>query len=121
MQAKKALEEKDYLSLLLPEGMLAYFQVTEMKKQAGQFEIYLEEKNIPPTPFSKDKLTSKGFYEEVTVQDFPLRGKACFLKVKRRRWLNETTGQTISRDWDLVAKGTRMTGEFATFLKGIIR
>lgn len=76
MQAKKALDEKDYLSLLLPEGMLAYFQVTEMKKQAGQFEIYLEEKNIPPTPFSKDKLTSKGFYEEVTVQDFPLRGKA---------------------------------------------
>lgn len=92
-----------------------------MKKQAGQYEIYLEEKNIPPTQFSKDKLTSKGFYEEVTVQDFPLRGKACFLKVKRRRWLNETTGQTVSRDWDLVAKGTRMTGEFAAFLKGIIR
>ena len=73
---KKALEEKDYLSLLLPVGMLDYFQVTDMRKQAGQFEIYLEEKNIPPTQFSKDKLTSKGFYEEVTVQDFPLRGKA---------------------------------------------
>ncbi|MGL6014937.1 MAG: ISAon1 family transposase N-terminal region protein [Selenomonadaceae bacterium] len=33
-----------------------------------------------------DKLLSKGFYEPVTIQDFPLRGKACYLKVKRRRW-----------------------------------
>lgn len=115
------MEEKEYLSLLLPEGMLDYFQVTEMKKQQGQFEIYLEEKNTPPPQYRKDKLTSKGFYEEITVQDFPLRGKACFLKVKRRRWLNEETGQTVSRDWDLVANGTRMTDEFATFLKGIIR
>jgi len=32
--------------------------------------------------------------------------------------LNEDTGKYLSRDWTLVAKGTRMTQELATFLKG---
>ena len=40
--------------------------------------------------------------------------------VKRRRWLNKETKEVISNDWNLIAKGTRMTDDFATFfLKGI--
>ena len=42
-----------------------------------------------------------------------------FLHVRRRRWLVESSGNTISRDWDTVAKGTRYTKDFATFLKGV--
>lgn len=114
------MEEKDYLKLLLPEGMLDYFTVTGMRLQDKQYYIHLEELNLHPEQYKKSKLTSKGFYDEVTIQDFPLRGKACYLKVKRRRWLNEDTGAIVSRDWSLVANGTRMTSEFATFLKGII-
>ncbi|MGL5262175.1 MAG: ISAon1 family transposase N-terminal region protein, partial [Bacteroides sp.] len=40
---------------------------------------------------------------------------------KRRRWLNKSTGQLVQRDWSLVAKGTRLTAEFASFLKEINR
>jgi len=43
-----------------------------------------------------------------------------FLHVRRRRWLIESSGQVISRDWDTVAKGTRLTKDFAIFLKGIL-
>jgi len=42
------------------------------------------------------------------------------LHVRRRRWLVEELNKVISRDWDLVAEGTRYTQGFATFLKGII-
>ena len=101
--------------------MLDYFEVSDISFTDNQYSIYLEEKNIHPERFKGVKLTSKGFYDQVTVQDFPLRGKACFLKVRRRKWLNEDTGLNVSRDWDLVARGTRMTEEFATFLKGIVR
>lgn len=111
------MEEKELLSLLLPEGLLEYFDVVSMKFKDKQYFIYLEEKNIHPEQFKEDKLTSKGFYDEVTIQDFPLRGKPCYLKVKRRKWLNEDTGQNVSRDWRMVANGTRMTEEFALFLK----
>ncbi|MHA7060311.1 ISAon1 family transposase N-terminal region protein [Aquimarina sp. M1] len=37
----------------------------------------------------------------------------------RRRWLNEATNKVVTRDWQLVAKGTRITSDFATFLKEI--
>jgi hypothetical protein len=63
---------------------------------------------------------SKGFYPQVSVQDFPIRGQKVLLLVKRRRWENQTTKDIVSRDWNLVQKGTRMTAEFAAFLKGIL-
>ena len=71
--------------------------------------------------YKNAKLESKGFYEPITVQDFPLRGKACYFIVKRRRWLNLSTGNIIARNWNLVANGTRLTKEFADFLKAINR
>ena len=111
------MEEKDYLSLLLPQGLLEFFKVTSAVLKDNAYHIYLEELNIHPEHLKDVKLTSRGFYDEITVQDFPLRGKACFLKIKRRKWLNQETGKNESRDWNLVANGTRMTQEFAIFLK----
>ena len=115
------MEEKDYISLLLPEGLLEYFEVKNIKKESRHYIFYLEEKNIAPLQQNQDKLISKGFYDEVTIQDFPLRGKACYLKIKRRRWFSESSAEYVSRDWSMVAKGTRLTGEFAAFLKGAPR
>lgn len=113
------MQDRDLIRFMLPEGILDYFEVTDIVFTDHQYHIYLEEKNIHPEQFKGEKLTSKGFYEQVTIQDFPLRGKACFLKVRRRKWFNEQTGLNVNRDWTVVAKGTRMTEEFATFLKGI--
>jgi hypothetical protein len=113
--------EQDFLSLLLPQGLLEYFILSHYTHLEQEVCLYLEEKNILPEEYSNDKLISKGFFDEITVQDFPLRGKAVFLHIRRRRWLNQTTGQTVFRDWDIVAKGTRMTKEFASFLKVISR
>lgn len=106
---------------LLPEGILDYFEVTAVEKTKDQYLITLEEKNLYPGEFAGQKLSSKGFLEEITVKDFPIRGRACYLRVRRRRWLNEELGKVVSRDWELVAKGTRMTKEFAAFLKALHR
>lgn len=105
----------------MPEGMLEFFEIASFKKSEDSYTISLIEKNIAPGEFLGQKLSSKGFLEEVTVSDFPIRGKACYLKVKRRRWLNEDMKKIVSRDWELVAKGTRMTKEFAAFLKAVHR
>lgn len=118
---KKVKVDQSLIELFLPEGILEYFQVTSVKKKEDSFQIDLEEKNITPEEYSGEKLLSKGFYDVITVQDFPVRGKACYLKVKRRRWTVEGTGQIVSRDWSLVAKGTRLTEEFASFLKAVHR
>lgn len=115
------MKQQEIIEFLLPEGITKYFTLSSIEKNDDCYVIQLEEKNELPVFSDNDKLVSKGFYEPISIQDFPLRGKACFLKVKRRRWLNETTGATVARDWDVVAKGTRMTKEFAFFLKGISR
>jgi hypothetical protein len=109
------------LELFLPDGVLDYFEVISVDKRDDSFQIYLHEKNIIPKEYSGQKLLSKGFYDESIIQDFPIRGKACYLKVKRRRWTIEPTGEIVFRNWSLVAKGTRLTEEFASFLKNLHR
>jgi len=115
------MKTQEILSILLPSGIEQYFELIKVESKTDSYVFYLEERNIKPENYLQSQLESKGFYEPATVQDFPLRGKACFYNIKRRRWLIKTTGEIISRDWNLVAKGTRMTTEFATFLKGINR
>ncbi|WP_420854513.1 ISAon1 family transposase N-terminal region protein [Solitalea lacus] len=44
-----------------------------------------------------------------------------FLHVKRRRWMNLDTQKVVYRNWEAVAKGTRITKDFAAFLKAISR
>jgi hypothetical protein len=64
-------------------------------------------------------LVGNGFHDELTIQDFPLRGKTVFLHIKRRRWRDKQTGESVHRNWDLVAQGSRMTIDFAAFLKAL--
>jgi hypothetical protein len=107
------------ISFLLPEGILDYFELTKADKDSDGFNIYLEEKNIAPSGYQKHELESKGFFPEIRIQDFPIRGHKVALCVKRRRWTVIKDGKIISRDWDLIIRGTRMTTEFGLFLKGI--
>ena len=83
--------------------------------------LFFEERNIAPQEEFSRILISMGFHKEATIQDFPLRGNTVYLHVKRRRWIDKQTNDVIQRDWNLVAQGTRMTTEFAAFLKEISR
>jgi hypothetical protein len=106
-------------SYLLPKGILEYFDIVKHKSIRDKIHFYLEEKNILPKAYQSDLAHSKGFSPETTIEDFPLRGKSVLLHIKRRRWTLVNSGQIVKRDWDLIAKGTRITSEFASFLKDI--
>ena len=58
--------------LLLPEGTLDYFDLVDVKESVNEVVIYLEEKNIVPEKYTDQDTESKGFYDPVIVQDFPL-------------------------------------------------
>lgn len=106
---------------LLPEGLLDYFDIVSDKTENDKIHFFLEEKNTLPEEFKSERAKSKGFIPEITIEDFPLRGKPVLLHIKRRRWTLIKDGTIIKRDWSLVANGTRITSEFASFLKDIIR
>ena len=109
----------DLLKLVFPEVLLEHFDLTESRSDKEILHFYFSEKNIHPKEFVDVELVSHGFYDEITVQDFPLRGKEVYLHIKRRRWQEKTTKQVVKRNWELVGQGTRMVNEFADFLKEI--
>jgi hypothetical protein len=110
---------QNLIRLFLPEEIFEYFTIVRIGNTDSEIHVYLEEKSIKPEGYELVKLISKGFHAETVIQDFPLRDKAVYLHVKRRRWFSESTKKIVERDWDSVAKGTHLTKGFATFLKGI--
>jgi len=116
------LDHTSLLSCFLPEGVLDYFTISNYEFNNILFRIYLEEKSEVPPEFKGLCVHSNGFLPEITVQDFPVRGRKVSLIIKRRRWeVQDDTHRSLTRDWDLVAKGTRITKDLASFLKDISR
>jgi hypothetical protein len=116
--------EQYLLSCFLPEEILKYFDITEVKElgelssKSMVFHIYMEEKNVLPEECSPIEYESKGFYPQTYVQDFPIRGKSVYLVIKRRRWRHKIRKNEIkTRDFTLVVQGARLTKELLDFLK----
>lgn len=116
---KKDNFSQELIKLLLPTEIFEYFEIVDIQVKDKLVDVHLNEINNPPAEYSDKKLTSKGFHSSIAVRDFPIRDKSLFLHIKRRRWFIESSNQVVSRDWKLVAKGTRYTQGFATFLKGL--
>lgn len=117
--------EISYLTHFFPKGLLEYFDIIDFKElskketQESCYEILLEEKNIILGDIDASLYESKGF-TIVSLQDFPIRGKAVYLKFKRRRWRLKTDKNKIIRnEFSYVAVGSGFTHELSDFLKGI--
>lgn len=113
--------ERKLLSLLMPEGLLDYFEIQEVDQVSNQLHIYLDEFNSIPAGFEGRKLESKGFMPSTEIADFPIRGQKVTLHIRRRRWTDLESKEIITRDWKLVSEGARMTKEFGLFLKRVLR
>jgi len=121
--SKKTL---DYgiLKELLPEQLLDRFEIVSYQlvtnKESGKLdmEICLDEQNILPEDCQTTDYESKGFLPSSRVQDFPIRGKAVYLIIRRRRWRHKQTKKEVNNDYSFVAEGSRLTQELSDFLKG---
>ena len=74
-------ESFNTLLSLIPEGVSDYFKLVSYThdKEKRSIHIYLEEINSTPGEYQSNKLQSKGFFNEVILQDFPMRGNDVFL------------------------------------------
>jgi transposase len=115
--------DNPYLKLahyILPEEIESSFELVDVEEEGKELHLYLEERAEVPAGYEPTELQANGFYEASCIQDFPVRDRRVKLYVKRRRWKEKTTGKSVSKDWDLVAQGTRHSKEFAAFLKGML-
>jgi len=108
-----------------PEGLLDHFDVADFKElgdiqtKKDCFFIYLDEKNVLPEGLNVSDFESKGFNERSTIQDFPIRGKAVYLSIRRRRWRNKFDKSIeVKSDYSFIAEGSKLTVELSDFLKG---
>ena len=111
---------KALVEAFLPQDLFQYFEITNVKVTGKEIQVDLDELNIVPASHKNVKLISKGFHPPVIIQDFPIRERAVFLHVRRRKWKEERTGKIISNNWDTMARGTRFTKGFASFLKDVL-
>ena len=102
---------------ILPKEMSECFDLVDVHESTNidgtkMLHLHLDEKDLD----APGDLSPNGFYNETTVRDFPIRDYKVTLHVRRRRW-KDPEGKTVSNDWQLKAKGTRISKEFAAFLK----
>jgi len=109
---------------VLPEELLAHFDIKrvvmlcDIKSKKEFLSVDLEEKNSLPAGYDSSLYQSKGFISTKTIQDFPLRDKAVYLPIKRRRWRHKQTLEELKSDYSFIAEGAKLTQELADFLKG---
>jgi transposase len=117
--------KKEVLEYFLPTELLKYFTIVKVEEKLETstkeivLEIELEEINNIPSGYDSTQYESKGFTAATRIQDFPIRGKAVYLLIKRRRWRHKTNKKEIIQNaYSLVAEGSRLTQELSNFLKG---
>jgi len=113
------------ISNFLPKDILSHFTVLSIK-ELGNIKtkkdciyIYMDEKNVLPTSYETVDYESKGFTNPTTIQDFPIRGKAVYLVIRRRRWRHKKNKSIeVKSDFSFIADGSKLTEELSAFLKG---
>ena len=108
---------------LFPSELMEYFDISSFETQCSVilkeefWVLNFEEKNLIPNGYEEKDYESKGFMKSKLIQDFPLRGKAVYLQVKKRRWRHKLTGAIIKRDFSFIADGSKFTKDLSDFLK----
>ena len=113
------MDEHELLWAILPEGLADHFKIKSFRKKKDVFEIVLEEintlKELPEKYRGKRVINT--VLKELTVDDFPIRGRKTEIVVRRRYWKFEGEETLYKKPISLCAEGTQLEKEFADFLK----
>lgn len=109
---------KEIFELIFPQDIFEWFELTSGKSEGTTTRITFVEKDIPPltTEDQGKKIIARKFHD-ITISDFPLRGKKVLLTFRRRYWKIEGQKEYLKRDIRLTFPGTQLEKKFAIFLK----
>ena len=105
---------------LFPREITEHFEIVHVESSIpGILVVHFDEKDDYHEAEAGHEYERNGFYEPARINDFPIRDRKVTLVVRRRRWIDRTTGKSVGNRYALTAEGTRHSKEFAAFLKGI--
>lgn len=112
------MKQWQVLKTVFPEVITENFEFVNYGESAGRLDYWLDERGyMSREDYKKGTVREYGFTEERVIQDFPIRGKAVYLHVRRRKWRDTEDGSIFTYDYDLTEEGSRLTPEFVAFLK----
>ena len=113
------MKSHQLLRCIFPDVLADYFDVVDIQESVSQFDFWLDERNFMEKSDHKlGTVSSYGFTSERVIQDFPIRGKAVYLHVRRRKWRDSSNGEIFTYSYDdLTAEGSKLSPEFVSFLK----
>lgn len=95
------------------------FDIVRFEKTKERFDIWFDEKKIQEEEDAvNENIIAYGVGDYKIIQDFPLRGRFTHLHLRKRKWLDKSTGEIFSYSIDTSEyEGTRLNAEFGDFLK----
>ena len=108
------------VSLILPENILAQFDIVRLEDEGidrhdGTYQpfkhnvhIYLDEQDNR-TAEQRATLKPNGFTEYTSVKDYPVRNRLLTLHIRRRRYLDAEDRSVILSEFPLKADGTSIS------------
>jgi hypothetical protein len=104
--------------LIVPDELLKSFTVSNFKEWGDRFEIILTEKEyLIPEALKGKPVVMDGYWNALELQTFPQKGKACFLKLIRRKWKESGGTKGYGNSYHYNSDGTKATEDFGAFLK----
>ena len=125
------IDPKEFFALFLPPKTLEYFDMSDYEIKEGKEKymgiygfddeytlVLVEKEKLPEDPklYQNKKLRTKG-YSDITLDDFPIRGRKTKLRFRIRKWQVEGEPGIIQRKLEVSAEGVRYTGEFGFFFE----
>jgi len=107
--------QQKILELILPKGVFDRFGLTDGTIDSEDIRIIMEEKDDPPITGDQKVIARK--FHDITITDFPIRGRRTLLTFRRRYWKIEGQEKYLKREIALSFPGTQLEKEFADFLK----
>ena len=107
--------QQKILELILPKGVFDRFTLVDGTVDTDDIRITLEEKDDPPITDNQKVIARK--FHDITITDFPIRGRRTLLTFRRRYWKIEGQQEYLKREITLSFPGTQLEKEFADFLK----
>lgn len=111
------MKQWQVLKRVFPEVITDNFEFTDYKESDSVIEYGLDEREyMSCDDYKKGTVSPYGFTEPKTIQDFPIRGRSVYLHIRRRKWIDRSTGEIFTYTYyNLTEAGTKLSPKFVVF------
>lgn len=113
------MKQWEVLKTAFPDVITTKFEFMDYKETDTSLEYLLDEREyMSREDYKKGCVRPYGFTDSMTIQDCPIRGLSVYLHVRRRKWIDRSSGEILSYTYDNLSEdGSKLSPKLVSFLK----